>query len=143
MSTSTADQKQVIEQKITEEKNKLKERISKLIKKENDTAKLIALIDEEKAKSAKKVEQLKNQKQGISNKEKSENRKKRTRRLIQHGALAEKYFNCGDIDTEQFEILLKNVVRQVENIKVIEKYFDNTAITPQQLEKALKDLKQE
>ena len=106
--------KSSIDKKIEEEKVKSKERIAKLIDKEKDTVKLVALIDEEKAATAKKIDQLKNQKQAVTNREKTQKRKERTRRLIQHGALAEKYFNCPDIDTGDFEILLKNIVRHVQ-----------------------------
>ena len=107
VSASTAEQIQTLEKKITDEKEKLIERISTLAAKEKETAKLVALIDEEKAKSAKKIEQLKNQKQAVISREKEEQRKQRTRRLIQNGALAEKYLNCPDIEPAEFEKLLK------------------------------------
>ena len=55
-----------------------------------------------------KLNQLKIQKQNILKKENARLRKERTRRLIQIGALAEKYFNVPDIDPEDFEDLLKN-----------------------------------
>jgi len=110
---STADQIQQIEQKIISEKQKSKERISKLIDKVKDTEDLIALVDGERAATAKKIEQLNNQKRSIETREQVRKRKERTRRLIQHGALAEKYFNCGDIATVDFENILKAIVARV------------------------------
>lgn len=55
-----------------------------------------------------KLNQLKIQKQNILKKENARLRKERTRRLIQIGALAEKYFNVPNIDPKDFEALLKN-----------------------------------
>lgn len=67
--------------------------------------------DEEKLQELeKKMEQLKNQKKTLLAKQNQEKRKARTRRLIQLGALAEKYFNCTDIEPEEFEKLLKRIV---------------------------------
>ena len=56
-----------------------------------------------------KLEQLNNQKKQLLAKQKHEERKARTRRLIQLGALAEKYFNCTNIEPEEFEKLLKQI----------------------------------
>ena len=58
-----------------------------------------------------KLNQLKIQKQNILKKENARLRKERTRRLIQIGALAEKYFNVPDIDPKDFEDLLKNSLK--------------------------------
>jgi predicted transcriptional regulator len=110
MGNMPADQKKTLDQQIDDEKTRLKERISKLIDTKKDTAQLLTLVDEEKQKSAKKIEQLKNQKRAVEAREKTQERKNRTRRLIQHGALAEKYFNCPDADTIEFENLLKTIV---------------------------------
>lgn len=66
---------------------------------------------EEKLKELeKKEQQIKNQKKLLQNKLRKEERAKRTRRLIQNGALAEKYFDCANIEPEEFEKLLKQVV---------------------------------
>lgn len=46
----------------------------------------------------------------IEAKEKAKERKVRTRRLVQIGALSEKYFHCAGIEPEAFEQLLKQIV---------------------------------
>lgn len=58
-----------------------------------------------------KMAQLKAQKQAIINREKVKERKNRTRRLIQNGALAEKYLCCEKLTPEQFEIFLQKLVQ--------------------------------
>lgn len=58
----------------------------------------------------KKMAQLKAQKQAIINREKEKERKARTRRLIQNGALAEKYFSCEGMAPENFEKELQKIV---------------------------------
>lgn len=58
----------------------------------------------------KKLEQLQNQKKELLAKHKEKERKARTRRLIQLGALAEKYLDCTNIEPENFEKLLKQIV---------------------------------
>ena len=58
----------------------------------------------------KKLEQLQNQRKQLLAKQKQEERKARTRRLIQLGALSEKYFDCTNIEPEDFEKLLKQIV---------------------------------
>jgi len=62
--------------------------------------------------------QLKAQKQAILAREKQIDRKKRNHRLIQFGALSEKYFDCKDIEPQEFELLLKKIVA-VSSIKEI------------------------
>lgn len=62
----------------------------------------------------KKMAQLKAQKQAIIAKENKEKRAKRTRRLIQIGALSEKYFNCPDIEPEQYEKLVSEIVKTTQ-----------------------------
>lgn len=57
-----------------------------------------------------KLNQLKAQKQNLLKKENEKLRRERTRRLIQIGALSEKYFNVPDIDPNDFEELLKKIV---------------------------------
>lgn len=57
-----------------------------------------------------KMAQLKAQRQSIIAREKQKERKARTRRLIQIGALSEQYFRSPDISPEDFEILAKKIV---------------------------------
>lgn len=65
-----------------------------------------------------KMEQLKKQKQALLKREKEKERKERTSRLIQNGALAEKYFHCEQIPAGEFEELLKKIV-MIEQVKVL------------------------
>lgn len=58
----------------------------------------------------KKIEQMQAQKKAIIAKEKKTERAARTRRLIQIGALSEKYFNCADIEPEAYEKLISQLV---------------------------------
>ena len=60
-----------------------------------------------------KMSQLKSREQAIVNRDKERLRKERTRRLIQNGALAEKYLNCEGMNPEKFEAVLKTVVDKV------------------------------
>lgn len=53
-----------------------------------------------------KMAQLKTQKQALLAREKEKARKERTRRLIQIGALAEKYLDCEGIEPAEFEKLI-------------------------------------
>lgn len=66
----------------------------------------------------KKQEQIKAQKKAIQSKIGKAERAQRTRRLIENGALAEKYFNCEKIEPADFEKLLQRLV-QIEQIKSI------------------------
>lgn len=61
-----------------------------------------------------KIEQLKAQKKAILNREKEKERKARTRRLIQNGALSEQYLGCEGMEPEKFEGLLKRFVSLVD-----------------------------
>ena len=54
-----------------------------------------------------KMAKIKAQEQAIIAKDKQRQRKERTRRLIQIGAIAEKYLNCKDISPIEFKKLLK------------------------------------
>lgn len=56
------------------------------------------------------ISQLKARKQAILKREKEKERKARTRRLIQNGALAEQYLQCEGIQSEEFEKLLQSIV---------------------------------
>lgn len=58
----------------------------------------------------KKMEQLKAQKKKLQAQQSKAERAARTRRLIQLGALSEKYFDCKEIEPEEFEKLLKQIV---------------------------------
>lgn len=66
------------------------------------------------AELEKKLEQLKAQKKAIQAKQNKIERAQRTRRLIQNGALAEKYLNCENIAPEDFEKLLVEVIKIYE-----------------------------
>lgn len=70
------------------------------------------MTNDERLKSIdEKIAQLKAQKQAITNREKEKQRKARTRRLIQLGALAEKYLNCEGVTPEKFEAILKDFLK--------------------------------
>ncbi|MFZ0446512.1 MAG: hypothetical protein WAM95_18165 [Bacillus sp. (in: firmicutes)] len=72
--------------------------------------------DEERLEELeKKIEQIKVQKQQVESRLKEKQRKERTRRLIQIGAIFEKYFDIADVDqAEKIAFALK---KQVENNK--------------------------
>ena len=57
-----------------------------------------------------KVTQMKRQEQAIISKDKARERKKRTHRLIQNGALAEKYLSCEGLEPNEFEERLREFV---------------------------------
>ncbi len=59
----------------------------------------------------KKIEQLKAQKQAIIQREKEKERKDRTRRLIQMGALFEKYLGIDTVESTE-EWLKKHTVKK-------------------------------
>lgn len=61
------------------------------------------MIDNEIRKIEKKIKQLELEKKINKNFESKQQRKQRTRRLIQIGALAEKYFNLKDISIDEIE----------------------------------------
>jgi len=73
-----------------------------------------------------KLEHIKAQRQDILAREKKRQRKERTRRLIQIGALSEKYFDWKDVHPAQFEKFLKvffegqGVREYVEQVKSIQ-----------------------
>lgn len=68
------------------------------------------MADNERLKKIdEKMAQLKAQKQAIMNREKEKERKERTRRLIQNGALAEKYLDCENMQPEEFEKELQRI----------------------------------
>jgi len=61
-----------------------------------------------------KMEQLKAQQKNIIARDRERQRKERTRRLIQNGALAEKYLKCEGMPPDEFEKRLKEIVMQLE-----------------------------
>ena len=67
-----------------------------------------------------KISQLKTREQAILAKDKNRRRKERTRRLIQNGALAEKYLHCEDMESQTFEGVLKKLV----SIDGVEKFYN-------------------
>ena len=62
-----------------------------------------------------KLEQIKAQRQDILARERKRQRKERTHRLIQMGALSEKYFGVNDIQPRDYENFLK-VFLAIENV---------------------------
>jgi hypothetical protein len=69
----------------------------------------MANAEEKLKKIEEQMKQLKANKQAIMNREKQKERKTRTRRLIQNGALAEKFLQCNDIEPHEFEKLLEKI----------------------------------
>jgi len=59
------------------------------------------------AKIDEKMKQMKAQRQDILARDKKRQRQERTRRLIQIGALSEKYFGVTDIQPTDYEVFLK------------------------------------
>jgi len=66
-----------------------------------------------------KIAQMKAQQQTILARDKERQRKARTRRLIQTGALAEQYLNCKDMVPLEFEKMLKRIASCPEVGKII------------------------
>lgn len=71
---------------------------------------------QKKEELEKKIEQLQAQKKAVQAQINKERRAARTRRLIQNGALAEKYLSCEDIAPEEFEKFLAELVK-LEQVK--------------------------
>ena len=71
------------------------------------------------AKLDEKMEQMKAQKQDILAKEKKRQRNERTRRLIEIGALSEKYFGVKDIEPKDYENFLKAVLNSGGAIELL------------------------
>ncbi len=72
-----------------------------------------------------KMAQLKAQEQSFIARVKERERKLRTRRLIQNGALAEKYLDCEGMKSEDFERVLKEIV-EILNDKALPEASENT-----------------
>lgn len=70
--------------------------------------------DEERLQDMeKKIEQMKAKKQQVASRVKEKERKERTRRLIQVGAIFEKYFDIeGEKEAEQIAVGLKKTVQK-------------------------------
>lgn len=66
----------------------------------------------------KKIAQLQAQKKAIQQKQSKIERAARTRRLIENGAITEKYLNCEKAEPADFEKLLQKLV-QIEAVKTI------------------------
>ena len=69
------------------------------------------------AKIDEKMEQMKAQRQDILAKNKKRQRQERTRRLIQIGAMTEKYFGIKDIQPNDYENFLK-IFLTIQNVDV-------------------------
>ena len=67
-------------------------------------------LEEKKQKLEQQIAQKKAQLNKLKNQERRQLRAARTRRHIEHGALAEKYLRAPDMATEDFEKLLARIV---------------------------------
>jgi Na+-translocating ferredoxin:NAD+ oxidoreductase RnfC subunit len=65
-----------------------------------------------------KMAQLKARQDAILARDKKRQRVERTRRLIQNGALAEKYLHCEGMPPQEFEKVLKKLVTTGENVHI-------------------------
>jgi len=63
------------------------------------------------------IAQMQAREKTILAKDKAQQRKARTRRLIQNGALAEQYLNCQDIEPEDFKRLLQLMTQLPDVLK--------------------------
>ena len=82
--------------------------------------------DEQKlAELEKKLQQIQAQKKAIIARTHEKERKDRTRRLIENGALAEKYLQAQNISPTEFEKILSQLV-QIEQVKNIISTAANT-----------------
>jgi len=64
-----------------------------------------------------KIATMKKQEQAVVARIKEKERKLRTRRLIQNGALAEKYLDCENLAPMQFEERLKEISKILKGAK--------------------------
>jgi len=64
-----------------------------------------------------KIAKMKNQEKSILAREKEKERKLRTRRLIQNGALAEKYLDCENMAPEEFENRLREIAKIINVVE--------------------------
>ena len=63
-----------------------------------------------------KMSQLKAREQAILAHDKQRQRKERTRRLIQNGALAERYLGCVGVEPQAFEERLRGIVEILKKL---------------------------
>jgi len=108
-----------------------------LTNKDDGTAKKRLTEYEQISNLDKKIKQLKEQKQAIESRAKEKERKARTRRLIQNGALAEKYLNCENMEPEEFEKYLARAYILIQNGALAEKYLGCEGIQSEEFEKFL------
>ena len=74
----------------------------------------MTLTENEKVRLEKikdKIAHMKAQQNTILARDRERQRKARTRRLIQNGALAEKYLQCENMEPQEFEKVLKNLIK--------------------------------
>ena len=64
-------------------------------------------------KITEKIAVMKAKQQTIISRDKERQRKERTRRLIQNGALAEKYLHCEGMEPQEFEKILKGIIQKI------------------------------
>ena len=64
-----------------------------------------------------KMANMKRQEQSLIARAKEKERKARTHRLIQNGALAEKYLDCEKMEPAEFEKKLKGIVNALNAVK--------------------------
>ena len=76
-----------------------------------------------------KMTQLKAQQQTILARRKERMRKDRTHRLIQKGALAEKYFCCADASPHDFEKVLQTIVK-IDEVREVIREKESTESQP-------------
>jgi hypothetical protein len=69
-----------------------------------------------------KLAKLKAQRESILAREREKERKARTHRLIQNGALAEKYLQCEDVPPESFEKFLEVLISRPDFSQFLEMY---------------------
>ena len=62
-------------------------------------------------KTRDKIAQMKTIEQSILARDKKYQRKERTRRLIQNGALSEKYLHCDNMEPREFEKWLQEIIK--------------------------------
>ena len=63
------------------------------------------------------IAQKKAQEKAILARDRERQRKERTRRLIQNGALAEKYLNCENMPPNEFEKVLKKIANKADIVQ--------------------------
>lgn len=100
---------------------------------DNDNKRKRLTPEEQLANIKEKQAQLKSQEQAIKNRQKDKERKARTRRLIEKGALAETYLG-GELTLEQFKSLLDEISQQPYVKDSIRKFTTTASMPPVQLQ---------